>query len=518
MINRHSLRSVTGLLALANILLLVTLNLAACSDTSTAPENDPATSAPVLPEAETLSFDFRFFTESDLPAKAAGDHDHFVNAYLRAVVLDAMGRLVLAAPVSAFSAALNTTPVPDEDGSWVWSYDWTDGQEVVTIVLRGLPDGEQVAWSLGLRPSGTDQVFEWFHGTTMDDGQTGHWSFRDLDDPEFPVVGEISWGLLGDGHFLQFLSLEEDSHGDTLRFEDRDPEYAILFTEGLNNQISHIRWNADGSGSLRVPDYNGGLQACWDTYQRNTVCPRIERRKKGAFQEGGPFSLSPAGSEPEGEPQPEAGAPGGLAHLPVVILAPVFRPGSSLHLQVVGEGEDPLHLETEMAVEEDLQAAARHRAGPEGGDAALFIRQIQDLPGTPEAPPQEGLQRVPLPKKDRAREQGLDIHQVLLAPGNGMPETGDLPGQEKAVADTAAQGKTQAPVGGPVHLAVQGEAREDVPLAAPGPPGLQGHEPVIQIASRFHVLGPRGLSRQDQQQDQRPEDEPSHAPSSRFRP
>jgi len=273
MINRNSLRSVTGLLALANILLLLALNLAACGETGTAPENDLSATAPVLPEAERLNFDFRFFTESDLPAKADGQYDHFVNAYLRAVVLDAMGRLVLAAPVSAFSAALHTTPVADEDGSWVWSYDWTYGQEIATIVLRGQPDGGQVFWTLGLQPRGSDQVFTWFHGATTNEGRSGHWFFRDLDDPDLPVVGEISWGLLDGGTFLQFLSLEEDSHGDTLRFENRDPDFGILFTEGLGGQESHIRWHADGSGSLRVPDYNGGLPACWDAFQRNTVCP-----------------------------------------------------------------------------------------------------------------------------------------------------------------------------------------------------------------------------------------------------
>jgi len=38
------------------------------------------------------------------------------------------------------------------------------------------------------------------------------------------------------------------------------------------NQMSNITADKDGSGSISVPDYNDGLQACWDTQQLNTDC------------------------------------------------------------------------------------------------------------------------------------------------------------------------------------------------------------------------------------------------------
>jgi hypothetical protein len=37
--------------------------------------------------------------------------------------------------------------------------------------------------------------------------------------------------------------------------------------------VYNITWYPDGSGSIQVPDYNGGLKACWDVHQNDVVCP-----------------------------------------------------------------------------------------------------------------------------------------------------------------------------------------------------------------------------------------------------
>ncbi len=272
MINYRSLRSGTGLLAMIALLIILSLQLSGCSN-----NDDPTTAGtpapPVMPEAEQLAFNFSFFAPADGLDKANSQHDHFLNAYLRTVLLDATGRLVLAAPVSAFSAAVHNVPEVEADGTWVWNYKWRIGPETVTIVLRGLPVGEVVQWDLSLIPEGSTQEYLWFFGSSSAGGQEGHWTFHDLDSEDFPICGEISWGQVDGGHFLSFLSLEPDSHGDLLRFMDQEPEFSIEFTPGIGSQGSFIRWHSDGHGSLRVPDYNEGLVACWDQYQLNILCP-----------------------------------------------------------------------------------------------------------------------------------------------------------------------------------------------------------------------------------------------------
>ena len=85
--------------------------------------------------------------------------------------------------------------------------------------------------------------------------------------------GAIHWGGDAAGRYLEFVSHEDDSDGDTLRFTDARPDFSIDFTPGDGSQAWFIRWHADGSGSLMVPDYDDGAEACWDVWQENVDCP-----------------------------------------------------------------------------------------------------------------------------------------------------------------------------------------------------------------------------------------------------
>jgi hypothetical protein len=42
--------------------------------------------------------------------------------------------------------------------------------------------------------------------------------------------------------------------------------------DASEDQSSNITYYSDGSGSLTVPDYNDGQQACWDTNQEDIDC------------------------------------------------------------------------------------------------------------------------------------------------------------------------------------------------------------------------------------------------------
>jgi len=272
MLFTRSLRTGTGLLALAVLMLLATLNLGGCSDDAS-PTATPQTTAPSLPDPAALAFDFSFFeAANDLAKSGDGRHENFVNAYLRAIVLQAMAELTLAPPVATFAAALHAVPVTQDDGAWIWSYDWNGYRYPIRVALRGLPAEDHVRWEMRVGPGGENPTALWFEGRTSGDGQQGHWLFHDLDDPAQPVCGEIAWGDDQNGRFLEFTSRELENNGDLLRFNDADPDFAITFSPGDGNGESFIRWHADGTGSLRVPDYNGGDEACWDQWQENAAC------------------------------------------------------------------------------------------------------------------------------------------------------------------------------------------------------------------------------------------------------
>jgi hypothetical protein len=264
----RNLRTGTGFLAIAALMLLFSLSLGGCSDNEISPTQTAVPEPPVLPVAEQLAFDFSFFADAPQLDKATGQYDNFINAYLRTAMLDVMAHLVLAAPVSAFSAAVHTVPVVQDDSSWVWTYDWQHRDGMVRIILRGLPVGDAVQWELSLAPGGAGEGILWFDGSTNGDASEGHWSFRDLDTEDYPISGEINWGV----GYLAFVSREADNEGGRLRFIDNDPDFRIEFSDGNGGGTSFIKWNASGSGSLLVPDYNGGQEACWDQDLRDTVC------------------------------------------------------------------------------------------------------------------------------------------------------------------------------------------------------------------------------------------------------
>jgi len=268
----RSLKSGIGLIALAAIMFLVAFNFGGCSDVENSPTDIEEVQAPVLPDSEQLEFDFSFFNSADQLDKSHGEYDNFINAYLRTVILDVTARLVLAAPIEAFSNAIHTVPTAQPDGSWRWTYDWQIAAERVGIVLVGTPADEVVNWELSLVPSGSTVEYLWFSGTTNDNGEEGHLVFLDLGQDDFPVSAEIAWGNNDNGHFLEFTSREPDSNGDRLAFYDNDPEFRIEFTLGTGEDSSFIQWHADGDGSLKVPDYNDGVQSCWDTYQQDVDC------------------------------------------------------------------------------------------------------------------------------------------------------------------------------------------------------------------------------------------------------
>lgn len=268
----RSLRTGTGMILVASLFILGLLQLGGCSDSSTNPTAPQQAEPPTMPSTDQLTFDFSFFESADQLDKGGFHHDNFLNAYLRTVVLEAMAHLVLAPPVAAFSAAAHTVPVAQPDGSWVWTYQWQAPQGNLLIILRGMPAGDVVGWELSLAPGKKGSSDLWFSGTTNGDGSEGHWTFHDLDQPDQPVSGEIGWGPTGSGHYLEFVSREPGESGNTLRFVDNDPDFRIDYVPGDGAQASFIRWHADGSGSLMVPDYNGGREACWDTQFVDVDC------------------------------------------------------------------------------------------------------------------------------------------------------------------------------------------------------------------------------------------------------
>ncbi len=262
---------------LRNILLLTVaaaiLALAGCSeDTPLGPTAEPQAEAPILPDAEMMSVDLGFFDQGKDYDKAAG-RQNFFNAYLRAVIVTGMTEMVLAPPMAAFSLAIHTVPSYQPDGSWLWIYTVVNGEQEIQIRLRGTISSDHVDWEM--RVTALDEGFEnelWFDGTTRDNGNTGHWTFYDAGQSGAPA-GELYWENRFDANTLRIVALAGDDTGDELIFSEDGNLHRIDHHDAGTGDDSFIRWNeTDGTGSLMVPDYNGGVEACWDENQFDVDC------------------------------------------------------------------------------------------------------------------------------------------------------------------------------------------------------------------------------------------------------
>jgi hypothetical protein len=277
--NTRTSRSPLALLVLAALLALLT----GCESDPTSPAGQDQLQQdqpPVLPDPGRLAFDLHFFDSGESLAatdlQLKGLKTNFINAFLRVVVIDATARLLITPPLAAFALALHTIPSPQEDGSWIWVYTYVNGDEELQIRLRGETIASGVAWQMRVHAPQADPPLEgeiWFEGLTRQEGQIGEWTFHDPARPGDPEVAELVWGPEPDGAYLLLTCLEGADAGNSIVFHDDDPAHAIVFTDADNGQEWFIKWNEmAGTGSLQVPDYHGGQEACWDEHQNNVEC------------------------------------------------------------------------------------------------------------------------------------------------------------------------------------------------------------------------------------------------------
>lgn len=283
----------TRALVVALIFAAGTYLLAGCSkDSTTAPANDDTATAPQLPPASTMQMQLDFFgvetpnVDAGALAKTTplaylgatateGDHANFINGFVRALWVQLLIYDALDEPIGAFALAIHSVPQHQEDGSWLWTYIFVDGDVEYSIFLTGTPMTDRVAWRMEVSSNDTETPldhFLWFEGESMKGENDGYWQFYDLDGSR---LIRIDYENSPAEHRLTLANNNPGNadEGDTVEFYASPTTGSITFDDASEMFTSEIVWHSDGSGSLTVPDYNGGMPACWDTQQVNTVCP-----------------------------------------------------------------------------------------------------------------------------------------------------------------------------------------------------------------------------------------------------
>jgi hypothetical protein len=259
--------------------LVLAVTFSGCGDTPTDPLSEgsgPVSEAPELPPLESMQMDLSFFgNPGETPTSdAEGLKLNFINAAVRAAYINVTVATIMTPPTLAFAAAIHTYP-SYEDGTYIWIYTWVDQGQDHQIRLLGTPMGNYVDWKLYVTLPGADPEL-WFSGQSRTDRDQGYWLFRDFTEAGDPEVLRVDWEVNSDiDAFLTFRNVHvgHEEEGDELRYRADGAMRSIEFADASTGEDWDIIWNeADGSGSLRVPDYNDGVRACWDTNQFDVEC------------------------------------------------------------------------------------------------------------------------------------------------------------------------------------------------------------------------------------------------------
>ncbi len=274
-------------LRLPILILLVAFSvlLVGCGKDATTPVAPAGT--PDLPPADSWNFDLSYFDRQPPPMIQSDGHvadplvkTNFLNALARVAIVKLVAVSALTPPYLAFSAAIHSTPVAEADSTYLWTYSWTDStNHSVLIHLRGRVTPDHVDWSLRLTaPNANPPLYDflWFTGESSRASFTGFWIFNE-DVANLPVeAARIDWTYTGPSQrVLTFTNINPASadYGDSLAFTVAGDDMSLLFHDVSEGVDSHIAWNnRTGAGSIQVPDFNEGAEACWNDQHDDVNC------------------------------------------------------------------------------------------------------------------------------------------------------------------------------------------------------------------------------------------------------
>lgn len=183
-------------------------------------------------------------------------------------------------PAYVFAGAFATPSLAQADGSWLWSYSVPDGWLKYDVSLTGRLVNGATEWSMNVSTAGrTRNVsnFLWMTGTTAANGLSGFWQVYDMDAPSASTtLVRVDWTRDSVGGITSFWLNNRVGHpayGDFLTYSLNQSEATIDFSKSGGSYNSDLRWNLQTTaGSVRMPLFNGGSEACWDAQHVNMSC------------------------------------------------------------------------------------------------------------------------------------------------------------------------------------------------------------------------------------------------------
>jgi len=243
-----------------------------------------ASGAPTIPPEDTFVIPFEAFTSNEtngLVALGTGNQSNW--NYAAGTVLFWAAVLVtkLAVPIAAFRASFHSTPVQQDDGSWLWSYSVNVGGSLYTAKLHAqfIPDG--VHWEMKISKAGEYEDFLWYYGDCDLPATEGFWILKE--DPTAPHdLLRIDWSrnISAGTHAVKYTNIVPDgplngSYIDT-QYTRGVPYDNIwdLYSKTEDNH-TYIEWSSTTKeGRVKSYKHFGDDEwHCWDSDRMNVACP-----------------------------------------------------------------------------------------------------------------------------------------------------------------------------------------------------------------------------------------------------
>ena len=211
--------------------------------------------------------------DGDVPPP--GDYDNFAAAWAAVVWADVITFTVVAPPAIAIAVASDGEITQLEPN--VWYAENTVPLNGVNVTTHFAVAWVGVGWLAEMRISSDDGTYDdtlWFNGFLAYGGGLGWWDFYDANGD---LGGVVEWIADGQGN-AQFgiAALTGDEAGSWLSYAFLEGTALVEAHSGPDNEDAWVFVDADQSGEVRLPDYNGGEPACWDIDLINTPCEGTE--------------------------------------------------------------------------------------------------------------------------------------------------------------------------------------------------------------------------------------------------
>lgn len=262
------------------------LSFNACDDDVSNPSENP----PEMPPASTLKINFDEFPLSSSLLKNGQNFapDNITTsanwgwASFNVVVWQTLVTAGMTIPVAAFVESFNHDAEKQEDGRWMWSYEFTPFTGIKhTASLFADVGTNSVGWEMYITKDGQYTDFLWYTGESDLLATAGTWTI--YAEPANPTEWlEIEWNRdpsenTASVKYTNIIPNHAENGGYIFYGITSDNTYDAfyeIFNKGQDNLIS-IRWNKSSkAGSVMDGSHFGDAEwHCWDENLDDIDCP-----------------------------------------------------------------------------------------------------------------------------------------------------------------------------------------------------------------------------------------------------